>query len=594
MRLSTSKSKNAILFYIIKSTYIDKKHSTKIVEKLGTLEEVIIKANGEDPYVWAKRYAEELTKKEKEGTRKIIKEYSQNIIIPKDEQLLFNGGYLFLQKIYYDLKINKICDEITDKYQFKFDLNDILSKLVYGRIIYPSSKLKTFEESKKFLEKPNFEYHHIGKALEKLCLEMDFIQSELYKNSCNYSPRNNKVLYYDLTNFFFEIEQEDDFRKYGVSKENRPNPIVQFGLLMDGDGIPLCCDINPGNTNENTTLKPLEEKIIKDFELSKVVVCTDAGLASKANRKFNDTNERKFITTQSVKQLKEELKEWAFDKNGWKLTNLPNKVIDITKLYEDESLADKWKDTVFYKEKWIKDSDGFEQRLIITFSLKYKNYQEKIRQNQISRAQKLIDSNPRKIGKPKQNDFKRFITNIITTDTGEVAENNNYSINEDIIKDEARYDGFYAVCTNLEDDASEIVKVNHQRWEIEESFRIMKSEFKSRPVYLSREDRIKAHFLTCYLALVIFRYLEKKLDSKYTYSEIIETLQNMNFLKEDSDYRPMYKRTDLTDLLHEKFDFRTDYQIITLQNFKKIFYQTKNPPIALFMLHWEIFSFKKC
>ena len=187
----------------------------------------------------------------------------------------------------------------------------------------------------------------------------------------------------------------------------------------------------------------------------------------------------------------------------------------------------------------------------------------------------MIDSNPRKIGKPKQNDFKRFITNIITTDTGEVAENNNYSINEDIIKDEARYDGFYAVCTNLEDDASEIVKVNHQRWEIEESFRIMKSEFKSRPVYLSREDRIKAHFLTCYLALVIFRYLEKKLDSKYTYSEIIETLQNMNFLKEDGDYRPMYKRTDLTDLLHEKFDFRTDYQIITLQNFKKIFYQTK-------------------
>ena len=575
MRLSISKSKNATLFYIIKSTYIDKKHSTKIVEKLGTLEEVKAKANGEDPYIWAKKYAEELTKKEKEGTRKIIKEYSQNTIIPKDEQLLFNGGYLFLQKIYYDLKINKICDDITDKYQFKFDLNDILSKLVYGRIIYPSSKLKTFEESKKFLEAPNFEYHHIGKALEKLCLEMDFIQSELYKNSCEYFPRNNKVLYYDLTNFFFEVEQEDDFRKYGVSKENRPNPIVQFGLFMDGDGIPLCCDINPGNTNENTTLKPLETKIIKDFELSKVVVCTDAGLASKANRMFNNTNERKFITTQSVKQLKEELKEWVFDKKGWKLTNLPNKVIDISKLYEDEEIAAKWKDAVFYKEKWIKDDDGFEQRLIITFSLKYKYYQEKIRQNQISRAQKLINSNPKKIGKPKQNDFKRFITNIVTTDTGEVAENNNYSINEDIIKDEARYDGFYAVCTNLEDDASEIVKVNHQRWEIEESFRIMKSEFKSRPVYLSREDRIKAHFLTCYLALVIFRYLEKKLDSKYTYSEIIETLQGMNFLKEDNDYRPMYKRTDLTDLLHEKFGFRTDYQIITQQNFKKIFNQTK-------------------
>lgn len=575
MRLKITKSKNSENLYIIKSTYIDKKHSSKIVEKLGTIEEVTAKANGKDPYAWAKEYANKLTKLEKEGNRKIIKEYSQNTVIPKNQEILFNGGYLFLQKIYYDLKINKICDEISNKYQFKFDLNDILSKLVYGRIIYPSSKLKTFEESKKFLEEPNFEYHHIGRALEKLCLEMDFIQCELYKNSCKYKPRNNKVLYYDLTNFFFELEQEDDLRKYGVSKEHRPNPIVQFGLFMDGDGIPLCCDINPGNTNENTTLKPLEEKIIKDFELSKIVVCTDAGLASKANRKFNDMSNRKFITTQSIKQLNDSLKEWVFDKKGWKLSSIPDKLIDISKLDTDEELAKKLKDKVFYKERWIKE-DGLEQRLIVTFSLKYKNYQSKIRESQINRAQKLIDSNPKKIGKPKQNDFKRFISTITTTDNGEVAENNSYSINQEAIQNESKYDGYYAVCTNLEDDALDIVKVNHQRWEIEESFRIMKSEFKSRPVYLSREDRIKAHFLTCFIALVIYRYLEKKLDEKYTSSEIIETLQNMNFTKNDTDYIPAYKRTDITDLLHSKFDFRTDYQITSQQNFKKIFKQTKN------------------
>ncbi len=575
MRLSISKSKNAILFYIIKSTYIDKKHSTKIVEKLGTLEEVKAKAGDKDPYLWAKEYAKDLTIKEKEGTRKIIKSYNQNKLISKDTIINYNVGYLFLQKIYYNLKLNEICNSISNKYQFKFDLNDILSKLIYGRIIFPSSKLKTLEESNKFLEKPNFEYQHIVRALEKICLESDFIQSELYKNSCKFKPRNNKVLYYDLTNFFFEIEQEDTLRKYGVSKEHRPNPIVQFGLFMDGDGIPLCCDINPGNTNENITLKPLEEKIVKDFNFSTVVVCTDAGLASKANRKFNDTNSRKFITTQSIKQLKEEYKTWALDKTGWKVSNIPDKTIDISKLFTDKELADKWENTTFYKERWIKDND-LEQRLIVTFSLKYKNYQENIRNHQINRAQKLIDSNPKKIGKPKQNDFKRFIEVLNTTDAGEVACEAYYSINQSIIDEEAKYDGFYAVCTNLEDEAKEIVKVNHRRWEIEESFRIMKSEFKSRPAYLTREDRIKAHFLTCYLALVIYRYLEKELEERYTAPEIIETLQNMNLTFKDGDYIPNYTRTDLTDLLHEKFGFRTDYEIITEKNIKKICKETKS------------------
>ena len=576
MRLKISKSKNAQSFYVIQSTYINRKRSTKIVEKLGTLEEVKKKSDGQDPIEWAKKYIEELTKKEKEGNREIIKSYSPTKIIDKDKQIKYNCGYLFIQDIYYKLGINRICNNIENKYQFQFILNDIMSRLIYGRIIEPSSKLSTFGFSKTLLEQPTFQLHDIYRALEVISKESDFIQSELYKNSSKYCERNNRILYYDCTNFFFEIEQDDAFRKYGVSKEHRPNPIVQMGLFMDGDGIPLSFDMNPGNTNENKTLKPLEEKIIKDFNLSTIVVCTDAGLASKANRKFNNTNDRKFITTQSIKQLKQDLKDWALDKTGWHIPNLDNTVIDISKLDENEELRLKWKDTTFYKEKWIKDDDGFEQKMIVTYSIKYAEYQRNIRYNQIKRASNLINSNPTKLGKPKQNDFKRFISTTVTTDDGKEATKKEYFINQDIIQEEMKYDGFYAVCTNLEDNPIEIIKVNHRRWEIEESFRIMKSEFDARPVYLQREDRIKAHFMICFIALMIYRYLEKKLDYKYTVCEIIDTLRNMQLIDENGDgFRPIYTRTDLTDLLHDKFGFRTDYQILNNKNLKKILSQTK-------------------
>lgn len=574
MRIKKTISKNFEFYYIIKDVNRNGKRTTKIVEKLGKIDDIKKRANHQDPMIWLTNYVNDLTIKEKEGTRKVIKSYSPTKIINKDIQYSFNGGYLFLQKIYYDLKIDNICKDITDKYQFKYDLNSILSNLVYSRIIFPSSKLKTLELSKNYLEQPNFQYNDMLRSLEVIAKEFDFIQAELYKNSSKYSERNNRVLYYDCTNFFFEIEEEDDFRKYGKSKENRPNPIVQMGLFIDGDGIPLALDITPGNTNEQKTLKPLEEKIIKDFQTSKFVVCTDAGLASTANRKFNNTNDRRFITTQSIKQLKNFLKEWALDlTSGWKLYG-SDKTYNISKLREDDELIKRYYDKTFYKERWVKEND-LEQRLIVTYSPKYQEYQKKIRNNQVSRALKLIESNPSKLGKAKQNDPKRFISTISTTSNGEVAEQNHYQLNQEVINNEAQYDGLYAVCTNLEDNAEDIIKINHNRWEIEESFRIMKSEFKSRPVFLSRDDRIKAHFITCFLALVIFRYLGKKLDNKYTVEEIIETLKQMNFHKDDDDYIPTYNRTDITDLLHEKFNFRTDYEILTEKNVKKIFTLTK-------------------
>lgn len=571
MRLSVIKSKNAASFYVIKSVTIDGKRTSKIVEKLGTYDEIKGKLGDKDPYEWAKEYVEELNRLEKEGREPVvIAEYSPSKLINSNIQRSFNGGYLFLQQIYYALGLHKICDEISDKYKFTFDLNSVLSRLTYGRILFPASKLATFRLSKNFIEQPNFELQHVYRALEYIAKESDFIQSELYKNSLKISKRNTGVLYYDCTNYFFEIEQEDGLKQYGFGKDHKPNPIVQMGLFMDGDGIPLAFNISKGNTNEQVTLKPLEKQILSDFDLSKFIVCTDAGLASTANRKFNNIEGRAFITTQSIKKLKKHLKEWALDTNGWHLSD-ENKIYDISNLDEE-----KYMDKIFFKERWIKE-DGLEQKLIVTYSLKYKNYQRQIRNNQIERAKKIIRTNPKKLKKCNANDYKRFVAKIHCTPEGEIAKKELYSIDTNLIANEEAFDGFYAVCTNLEDDASQIAEINRRRWEIEECFRIMKSEFKARPVNLSRDDRILAHFSTCFISLIIYRILEKRLEEKYTCHEILSKLREMNFYDlKGEGYIPTYTRNDLTDDLHEKFGFRTDYQIVSKKQIKNIFKETKS------------------
>jgi transposase len=572
MRLSLSKSKNATSLYVIKDLVEKNKRTTTIVEKLGTLDE--LKTIHDDPIAWAKEYIEMLNKNEKEQNRDVLIKYSQSKLIEKDIQRSFNGGYLFLQQIYHQLGLHKICKDISAKYKFTYNLDSILSRLLYGRILFPSSKLNTFQQSKSLLEQPDFELQHIFRSLEVIAKETDFIQSELYKNSLAFSKRNDRILYYDCTNYFFEIEQEDGLKQYGFSKEHKPSPIVGMGLFMDGDGIPLAFDLHSGNTNEQTTLKPLEEKILQDFEISKFIVCTDAGLSSTGNRKFNNKNGRAFITTQSVKNLKKHLKQWALDPTGWHLPD-SNKSYDISQLDKDGQAYEKYKSANFYKERWIKE-DGLEQKLIVTYSLKYRDYKRRIRDQQLDRAIKLIKTTPTKINKKSQNDFKRFISSTNITKDGEVASKAIYRINEDTIASEEAFDGFYAVCTNLDDDAAAITKINHRRWEIEECFRIMKSEFKARPVFLSRDDRIKAHFSTCFLALVLYRYLEKYLGERFTSQEIVMGLQDMNFFASSSEgYIPTYTRTDFTDALHEAFGFRTDYQIVSSKQIKKIFRDTK-------------------
>lgn len=574
MRLKITKSKNAASLYVIKSTYKDGKHSSKIVEKLGTYDELLNKLNGQDPIEWARKYIDELNQKDKEEKRKVMVQYSPTKLIEKGQQHSFNGGYLFLQQLYHELGLHKICRKISEKYKFTFPLDSILSRLAYARIIFPASKLGTLKLSSRFIEQPDFNIQHIYRALEVLANESDFIQSELYKNSMAFSARTSGVLYYDCTNYFFETEQEEGLKQYGYSKEHRPNPIVQMGLFMDGDGIPLAFSISKGNTNEQVTLKPLERKILDDFKLSNFIVCTDAGLASNDNRKFNDKNGRAFITTQSIKKLKKHLMEWALSTDGWHLDGV-KKLFDISRLEETQEDKEQYRNKIFYKECWINEN-GLEQKLIVTYSLKYRDYQRSIRNSQIERAAKLIDTNPQKTKKHNQNDYKRFIARTNITPDGEIANKEVCRIDMALIAKEEAFDGFYAVCTNLEDEAASIIKVNHRRWEIEECFRIMKSEFKARPVYLRRDDRITAHFTTCFLALVLYRFLEKRLEERFTSSEIIQGLRDMNFYEVLGDgYIPTYTRSDFTDALHETFGFRTDYQIVSLGQMKKIFRATK-------------------
>ena len=341
-----------------------------------------------------------------------------------------------------------------------------------------------------------------------------------------------------------------------------------MGMFMYADGIPLAFSVFDGNQNEQPSMSPLEQKIIKDFEASDFIVCTDAGLSSTANRKFNSIQGRGFVTTQSIKKLKGFLQDFCLEDDGWYLPG-SNKKYKLSELDEETDY-----EKVFYKDRWINENN-LEQHLIVTYSIKYRNYQRTIRERQIERAKKFVES-PSKLTKNRANDPKRFIEQGHCTPDGEIASKTITSLNQKQIDNEAKYDGLYAVCTNLEYDVSSIIKINQKRWEIEECFRIMKTEFKARPVYLSRKDRITAHFTTCFTALVIYRILEQKLNEKYTCEELIDTIRSMDMLIAPGEgYIPTYTRTDITDALHDAFGFRTDYQITSQKNMRKILNQTK-------------------
>ena len=567
MRVVTSKSKNAESFYISKGYVNDKGVSTSvIVRKLGTLKELLPEhgPTRDDVMAWAREQAriETLKYKQEKEEKQIKLTFHADRLLDYHKQTFFRGGYLFLQSIYYQMQMNKICRKLKQRYKFKYDINAILSDLIYARILEPCSKRSSYKAASEFLEKPSYELHDVYRALDVLGAECDLIQAEVYKNSHFMGQRNDKILYYDCSNYYFEIEQEDGSKKYGKSKEHRPNPIIQMGLFMDGDGIPLAFSLFPGNANEQTSLKPLEKKVLGDFGCQKFIYCSDAGLGSESIREYNHMGERAYIVTQSIKKLKKEEKEWALNPQGFKRVS-DDKPVDITKLPEDDK-------GLYYKDEPY-TTKKLHQRLIITYSPKYALYQKSIRDKQVERAQKMLDSGKTKKNRKNPNDPARFIGKMAVTKEGETADIKQY-LDEDKIAEEAQYDGLYAVCTDLlDDEVDDILKVSEGRWKIEECFRIMKTDFTARPVYLRDENRIKAHFLICFLGLTVYRYLEKKLDLKYTCEELLDTLKAMNFAGiQEQGFIPLYRRESITDALHEACGFRTDYQFITKSKMRTI------------------------
>ena len=571
MRLNIRKKNNYSYYSIIKDyTDLNGKRTTKIFEKLGNQSQVEERFGKEDTLYEIKKYIDSLNNESKEEI--IKKEFNPNKKIPLGIKRQFNVGYLFLQKLYNELHINDICVEIQNKYQFHFDLNEIFSYLVFARIIYPSSKLETFKQCQNFIEQPKFQLHDEYRALSYIANNIDLIQEKLFNNSLKVINRDSKVIYYDCTNYFFEITNEDDLRKYGISKQHQPNPLVGMGLFMDGNGLPLAFNIYPGNKNEQETLLPSENKIINNFKLedTKLILCTDAGLASDKIKNFNIKDGRSFVITQSLKKLKKEYKELIFNDDNWRIINDLRNTYNINKIMENEELKEKYYETIFYKIIPI-ETKSVKQDLIVTFCPKYFDYQRNIRNEQIERARKIIDNKETIRRGKNQNDYRRFIETITTTKEGDIAESTSYYLNEELIEEEQFYDGYYALTTNLIGDVEKILGIVKGRWEIEESFRIMKSDFLARPVNLSREDRIKAHFTICFVSLFIYRLLENKLKHKYTTSQILNTLRNMNIIEHKGcGYEPIYERTHLTDDIHDYFKFNTDFEILSYKKMKKI------------------------
>ena len=514
---------------------------------------------------WAKEQARLETLKYKSETEDavVLIPFHSNRLMDYNRKKLFTGGYLFIQSVYYSLKMDSICRKIKSRHKFEYDLNAILSDLIYTRILEPSSKNSSFKAAKQFLEAPAYELHDVYRALSILGKEMDFVQAEVYKNSFFLGNRNDRILFYDCTNYYFEIEQEDGAKKYGKSKEHRPNPIIQMGLFIDGDGLPLAFSLFPGNENEQKSLKPLESTILKQFECKKFIYCSDAGLASEENRLFNHLEQRAFIVTQSIKKLPAEDRQWALDRTGFKSLS-DDAPVDIALLSDDD------KQDLFYKDEPY-TTKKLQQRLIITYSPKYAAYQKAVRAEQVARAEKMVADGSFKRQRKNPNDPARFVDKIAVTEEGEKAKVH-YFLDLDKIAEEEKYDGLYAVCTDLlDDDVADILKVSEDRWQIEDCFRTMKTDFDAKPVYLTREDRIKAHFLTCFLALLHFSLLKRSLQGTYTTEQLIDVLKSVKFADvEEQGFMPVYERQELTDELHEACDFRTDYEFISKRKMKEI------------------------
>lgn len=601
MKLWYDKKSKDPTYFVQKGYRNGKKTTTKNIARIGKHSELL--RITDDPLAYAKEQVSLYNDEEKNN------KISMEVKIDFDEKIKvsnnlvssstnLNIGYLYLQEIYHSLELGLFFNNVTANSKITFDPNTVNRFMTFARILYPDSKLGTYNHLSHYYEQPLFDYNHIHRTMDIMAAHYDEYLTHLFNKSQNIVKRDTSVCYYDCSNYYFEIESPDDdyvdevtgelikgFRKYGISKQHQPAPLVEMGLFMDSDGIPLTMCLTSGSDNEQTTAIPLEKKLTTMLKGKKLIYCADAGLGSLNIRNFNSMGGRAFIVTQSVKKLSDTLKAAVFNDDDYRLLSSDKSVSiaelkefdktnsDNKGLYKDKAYkiitADKAMDLGFYEEKLLKNGKMrkvkskaiIQQKVIITFSRKMMEYQRFIRTRQIERAMTLLKNIDPETYKKGPNDVTRFIKRTSSTKLGEQA-NDAYILNQDAIDEEEKYDGYYAIATNLDDTAKDIIEVSSKRYKIEDCFRIMKTNFGARPVFHHTKEHITAHFMMCYTALLIYRILEKKLDinkTHFTVENIIETLQNMEVANiEDMCYMSTYTCSKVCTALNAISDLRLD------------------------------------
>lgn len=607
MKLYYDKRLKDPTYYIQQGFRNGKKTTTKNIKRLGKHSELLLITD--NPLEYAKNEVKKMNEEYRSGRSEFIVTMDFNERIPSTDSPCSNStslniGYLYLKDIYAKLNLSDFFKSVSSDRKITYDCNKICQFLTYARILDPASKYGTYDKLDTYYEKPQVEYQHMIRFLDILDRNSDKYLKHLFDNSENIVRRDTSVMYYDCTNYFFETEKPDEeivdevtgeiilgLRQFGISKENKTSPIVEMGLIMDSRGIPISMCIHPGNTNEQLTAVPLEKEVIKMTGNKKFIYCADAGLGSYNIRKFNDMGGRAYIVTQSVKKLGQEIKDIVFNDSNYRLLSnddaitlkemrtFDKKDANNLSLYNDFAYkvipANTAMDTGLYEEKVykngrtkkVKAKGTLHQYIIVTFSRKMMEYQRTIRERQLERAKKLLRlKDPEKI-KKGPNDIRRFLKNT-SSDTA------NYVLDMDKIHEEEKYDGFYAVATNLDDSAKDILAVAQNRYKIEDCFRIMKTNFDARPVFLRKPERIRAHFLICYTALLIYRLMECKLDDNLTHvttSNLIKTLRNMNVVNmDDMYYKSIYSGSQALDALERCFELQLNRKYYRPSDLNKI------------------------
>lgn len=607
MKLYYDKRLKDPTYYIQQGFRNGKKTTTKNIKRLGKHSELLLITD--NPLEYAKNEVKKMNEEYRSGRSEFIVTMDFNERIPSTDSPCSNStslniGYLYLKDIYAKLNLSDFFKSVSSDRKITYDCNKICQFLTYARILDPASKYGTYDKLDTYYEKPQIEYQHMIRFLDILDRNSDQYLKHLFDNSENIVKRDTSVMYYDCTNYFFETEKPDEeivdevtgeiilgLRQFGISKENKTSPIVEMGLIMDSRGIPISMCIHPGNTNEQLTAVPLEKEVIKMTGNKKFIYCADAGLGSYNIRKFNDMGGRAYIVTQSVKKLGQEIKDIVFNDSNYRLLSnddaitlkemrtFNKKGANNLSLYNDFAYkvipANTAMDTGLYEEKVykngrtkkVKAKGTLHQYIIVTFSRKMMEYQRTIRERQLERAKKLLKlKDPEKI-KKGPNDIRRFLKNT-SSDTA------NYVLDMDKIHEEEKYDGFYAVATNLDDSAKDILAVAQNRYKIEDCFRIMKTNFDARPVFLRKPERIRAHFLICYTALLIYRLMECKLDDNLTHvttSNLIKTLRNMNVVNmDDMYYKSIYSGSQALDALERCFELQLNRKYYRPSDLNKI------------------------